>query len=181
MSLTNWENNRPLQDEYNDFYEGYISLVKSENVITDLIHQGQKVAALTHKLTPAQADFRYAEGKWSVRQVIGHLIDIERVMAYRALCISRGDQTPLPGFDQDEYVANARFENRDMQNLVAEYDALRNASISMFSSFDQEQINRRGIANDYPVSVRALAYIIAGHEKHHLNVLKEKYNLQIIE
>ncbi|HEX6981731.1 MAG TPA: DinB family protein [Balneolaceae bacterium] len=177
MPLSDWQDNQPNSDEYADFYEGYISLVKFENIIPVLIQQEKKVTALIHSLSPQQANYSYAEGKWSIRQVVGHLIDTERVMAYRALCISRGDQTSLPGFDQDEYVANARFEERDLQNLAAEYDALRNANISMFSSFSQEQIKRRGIANEYPVSVRALVYIIAGHEKHHLNVLKEKYDV----
>ncbi|HET6528647.1 MAG TPA: DinB family protein [Balneolaceae bacterium] len=178
MALSDWQDNQPTSDEYGDSYKGYVSLVNSKNVITALLQQGQKLTALIHTLSSKQADYRYAEGKWSVRQVLGHLIDTERVMAYRALCISRGDKTPLPGFDQDKYMDHAHFEERDLQSLAAEYDALRNADISMFSSFNQEQAQRSGTASGYPVSVRALAYIIAGHEKHHLNILKERYNIK---
>ncbi len=179
MSLFAWEDSRPEPDEFDDFYEGYIALVTSPNIIEVRIQQGQLTYALIQKLTPEEAAHRYADGKWSVQEVIGHLVDTERIMAYRALCISRGEKKPLPGYDHDSYVKNAHFENRDPQSLSIEYDALRNATISMFNSFSEEQILQKGTANDATVSVRALAYIIAGHERHHLNSLEEKYGIDI--
>jgi uncharacterized damage-inducible protein DinB len=177
MVLSVWENNRPEPGEYGVFYQGYIDQVTSENVIQALIKQGQKTYALIQQLTDEETDYRYADGKWSVREVIGHIIDTERIMAYRALCISRGEAAPLPGFDQDDYVDNANFSERSLQSLSTEYDALRNANISLFNSFDENQIMRTGTASGFTTSVRALAYIIAGHEKHHLNILEEKYGI----
>lgn len=177
MSLADWEDNYPQPDEYNKFYSGYIDLVNTSNVIEKLIQQGQEVYSLIQILNEDEAAYRYTEEKWSAREVLGHLIDTERIMSYRALCISRGEEKSLPGYDQDEYVRQADFDNRSLQSISTEYDALRNANISMFSSFNKEQIGRKGTANQAEVSVRALAYIIAGHEKHHLNVLEEKYNI----
>lgn len=179
MALLNWEDTHPQPDEYGEFYQNYINLVDSPNVIQSLIQQGQQVYTIIQKLTQEEASYRYAENKWSVQEVIGHLVDTERIMAYRALCISRGEQKSLPGYDQDDYVREADFDHRSLQNLSTEYDALRNANISMFSSFNKEQIQRKGTANNTTVSVRALAYIIAGHEKHHLNVLEEKYGINV--
>lgn len=177
MPLSAWEDNHPQPDEYGEFYKDYIELVDSPNVIESLIQQGQQVFSLIQTLSDEEAAFRYAENKWSVQEVLGHLIDTERIMAYRALCISRGEKKSLPGYDQDEYVNEANFSSRSLQNMSTEYDALRNANISMFSGFNEEQIKRKGTANQTKVSVRGLAYIIAGHEKHHLNILEEKYDI----
>lgn len=179
MSLLDWESNHPQPKEYSAFYEDYIDLVDTENVIQMLIQQGQKTYAIIQQLTPEEAGHRYADDKWSVQEIIGHLVDTERIMAYRALCISRGEDTPLPGYDHEDYVEQAHFESRSLQSLSTEYDALRNANISMFNSFDKEQIKRTGTANNATLSVRALAYIIAGHEKYHLNILEEKYGIGI--
>lgn len=181
MALLDWEENRPNPDEYGDYYDNYISLVEKPNVIEALIQQGQQVYALIQRLSEDDAAHRYAEDKWSVKEIIGHLVDTERIMAYRALCISRGEQTSLPGYDHDAYVEQADFANRSLQSLSAEYDALRNANISMFSSFTKEQILHKGTANEQTVSVRALTFIIAGHEKHHLNILQEKYSITVLE
>ena len=179
MALLTWDDNRPTSTEYNNFYEEYISLVTEPNVIQLLIQQGQQIFTLIQQLSTEQAQLRYAENKWSVKEVIGHLIDAERVMAYRALCIARGDQTPLPGYDQDAYVEDATFDQRSLQSLSAEYDAQRNANVSLFNSLTDQQTKRIGTANEATLSVRALVYIIAGHEQHHLNVLKDKYGIDI--
>jgi uncharacterized damage-inducible protein DinB len=179
MPPLNREDNRPQPDEYGEFYEGYINLVEEPNVIEVLIRQGQQMYTLIRQLTDEEATYRYADDKWSVREIIGHLIDTERIMAYRALCISRGDQTALPGYDHEAYVEQGNFDRRSLQSLSTEYDALRNANISMFSSFSEEQVLRKGTANEVSVSVRALAFIIAGHEKHHLNILEEKYEIGV--
>ncbi|NGP89747.1 DinB family protein [Fodinibius halophilus] len=175
MPLFTWEENTPSPNEYGEFYKGYIELVTEPNVLQALINQGQKTYAFMQQLAPEEADYRYEEGKWSVKEVIGHLIDTERIMAYRALSISRGEEQSLPGYDQDDYVENADFDNRSIQSLSTEYDALRNANISLFNSFDKEQTLRKGTANGVTVSVRALVYIIAGHEQHHHNILKDRY------
>ncbi len=179
MALFTWEDNHPTSDEYGEYYEGYISLVNGSNVLQMLIEQGQKTYTLIQQLTPDEADHRYERGKWSVKEVIGHLIDTERIMAYRALSIARGEQKSLPGYDQDDYVAHASFDTRSLQSLSAEYDAQRNSNISLFSSFDEEQAQRIGTANGMELSVRALVHIIVGHEKHHLNVLREKYDIDV--
>lgn len=179
MALFTWEDNHPTPDEYGKFYEGYINLVNGSNVLQMLIEQGQKTYTLIQQLTPDEADHRYKKEKWSVKEVIGHLIDTERIMAYRALSIARGEQKSLPGYDQDNYVAHASFDKRSLQSLSEEYDAQRNANISLFSSFDEEQTQRIGTANGMELSVRALVHIIVGHEKHHLNILKEKYGIDI--
>ncbi|PAU93496.1 damage-inducible protein DinB [Aliifodinibius salipaludis] len=181
MALLNWEDNRPEPDEYGDFYEGYVNLVDEPNVIQSLIQQGQKVYALIQQLTGDEANHRYADDKWSVKEIIGHLVDTERIMAYRALCISRGEQTALPGYDHESYVERANFDKRSLQSLSIEYDALRNANISMFNSFSKEQMLQKGTANGVSVSVRAIAFIIAGHEKHHLNILGDKYGITIVK
>lgn len=181
MALLDWEDSRPQPDEYGDFYEGYISLIDEPNVIQSLIQQGQKVYTIIRQLNDEEASHRYADDKWSVKEVIGHLVDTERIMAYRALCISRGEQTALPGYNHEAYVEQANFDQRSLQSLSTEYDALRNANISMFSSFTKDQILQKGRANEVTVSVRALAFIIAGHEKHHLKTLEEKYEIPITE
>ncbi|SMO51482.1 DinB family protein [Fodinibius sediminis] len=179
MSFLTWEDNHPAPSEYHEFYDRYISLVTAPNVIQMLIQQGQEVFTLIQQLDYEQSGYRYAEGKWSVKEVIGHLIDNERVMAARALRIARGEQQSLPGYDQDAYVEKARFDQRNLQSLSAEYDAQRNANVSLFNSFTEEQTRGMGTADGKQVSVRALVHIIAGHEQHHLSVLEEKYRLEI--
>lgn len=179
MPLSVWEKNRPGTEEYDDFYQGYISHITGPNVLQTLIEQGQQTYTLIQKLSPKKADFRYSDEKWSIKEVIGHLIDTERIMGYRTLCISRGESAHLPGYDQNRYVKEANFGNRSLQSLSTEYDALRNANICLFNSFSPEQINQTGTANNATVSVLALAYIIAGHEKHHLEILEEKYRVDI--
>lgn len=177
MAPSNWYQNHPTDDEYDAFYQDYLALLDTDNIIQTLTTQGQETFAIIQRLSPEKANFRYADGKWSVKEVIGHMIDTERVMAYRAMCISRNDQTSLPGFDQDHYVDHAHFSVRSLQNLSAEYDAQRNANISMFNGLTEKQILAKGTANGVEVTVRALAHIIAGHERHHLNILRDKYEI----
>lgn len=178
MAINSWQDNHPQTDEYDSYYKDYLDLLETDNIIQTLTTQGQQMFALIQNLSPDKAAYRYADGKWSVKEVIGHLIDTERVMAYRAMCINRNEQTSLPGFDQDAYVGNGHFSERSLQNISAEYDAQRNANISMFNGFTQEQILQKGTANGVTVSVRALAHIIAGHERHHLNILVERYGVE---
>ncbi|HLW78831.1 MAG TPA: DinB family protein [Terriglobia bacterium] len=165
----------PESSEYAPHYGRYISLVKRDDVISALAEQGEETVAQLSGLTEKQAEHRYAPGKWSVKEMIGHVIDTERIMAFRALCIAREERQPLPGFEQDDYVRAACFGNRMLAGLIEEFAAVRRATVLLLEGFDAEAWRRRGVANQKEVSVRALAYVIAGHELHHRTVLQEKY------
>lgn len=126
----------------------------------------------------SDADATYAPGKWSIKEVAGHIVDTERIMAYRLLRIARGDSTPLPGFEQDDYVRDGNFASRTLANLIEEFRLVRAATLALLQGLDGEALVRRGLADGKPVSARALAYIIAGHERHHLDILQQRYGLQ---
>lgn len=166
---------RPQSHEYGEFYSRYIAAVPDGDVLELMYGQGRELARLLDGLTEEQSLFRYAPGKWSVKEIAGHLADGERVFAYRALRIGRGDTTPLPGFEQDDYVAKTDFDALPMRQLVTELTATRAATISLFRTFSADALSRMGTASGFPVSVRALAWMIAGHERHHMNVLRERY------
>lgn len=174
---SNWEGVRPAPEECGDVYHTYINTVGAGNIIDILLNQMQDIYMLIHSLTPEQASFRYAEEKWTVKEVIGHLIDTERIFATRCLHFSREDAADLPGFDQDEYVRNGNFSNRSLQSLGNEYSSLRDASVYLFRSFTREALDRTGTASGYSFTVRSIPFIIAGHERHHLNILKTKYGV----
>jgi hypothetical protein len=166
---------RPEPGEYNPFYETYVSKVQGGDVIAQLESQRLQTAQLFAASGERDGNFRYAPGKWTIKEVVGHLSDSERVFSYRAMRIARGDQTPLPGFEQDDYVKNGNFGEQSLADLVAEYGAVRAATLALLRSFDAEAGARRGTASDKPITVRALAFIIAGHELHHREILKERY------
>jgi DinB family protein len=163
----------PGATEFAPYYGKYISRVKSENIVKTL--EEQQTPAAFGALTEAQSAFRYAPDKWSIRQMLGHVIDAERIFSYRALRIARGDKTPIEGFEQDDYVTNGPFEHCTLAQLLDEFATVRRATALLFRSFDAQAWARRGTASNNEVSVRALAYIIAGHELHHIEVLREKY------
>jgi uncharacterized damage-inducible protein DinB len=144
-------------------------------LLETLERQCVETARLLEKIPESKALYRYAPAKWSIKEVLGHLADSERVFAYRALRFARGDTTPLPGFDEQVYAPAGRFDERSVADLGAELGAVRRATIALFGGLDEEALARRGTANGTEVSVRALAYIIAGHELHHLTVLRERY------
>jgi uncharacterized damage-inducible protein DinB len=166
---------RPGNAEYAPHYGTYVSKVTEPDLVAALIAQKQSTAALLAGLSEAQAAHRYAPGKWSVREVIGHLSDAERIFAYRLLRIARGDQTALPGFDENTYVPAASFERRPLKSVAAEFATVRDATLSLLDGMTPEALALMGTASEKPVSARALGFIIAGHEKHHIGVLKEKY------
>ncbi|MBV9144343.1 MAG: DinB family protein [Acidobacteria bacterium] len=170
---------RPAKNEYAPYYGRYISLVPDEDVLITLDQQLSETLILLRSLSEQHGTFRYEQGKWSVKEVLGHMVDTERIMSYRALCIARGERTPLPGFEQDGYVKNGNFDTRSVANLARDFEQVRRATISLFRSLHNDAWERRGIASDVEVTVRALAYIIAGHEIHHKAILKEKYGLGI--
>ena len=167
---------KPELDEHIPYYGKYIALV-GDDALAAMRAGSAGTPRLLSGVTEPQALFRYAPGKWSVKEVLGHIIDGERVFGYRALRFAREDTTPLPGFEENEWVPAGRFDRRPLQDIVAEYAAVRAATLAMFSSFDEDALLRRGRANDAEVSGRALAHIIAGHELHHVGLLRERYGL----
>ncbi len=166
---------RPQPGEYAPYYERYISLIEGEDILNTLDQQRRVTMTLLCGRDEADGDFRYAPGKWSAKEVLGHVCDTERVFAYRAMRIARADATPLEGFEQDDYVRNGPFANRALEDQVEDFIAVRRATLSLLRNLDEAAWVRRGIANKNEVSVRALAYIIAGHEMHHRRILEEKY------
>lgn len=165
---------RPQAGEYNPYYDRYISLVKSDDILATLERQAPDTIALL-KPAAAKADFRYAPGKWSVKEVLGHVNDTERIMTYRALRIARGDKTPIEGFEQDDYIRGGNFGERTLADLIDEFAVIRKATLEFFRHLDADAAARRGTANKDEISARALPFIIAGHELHHRRILQEKY------
>jgi hypothetical protein len=168
---------RPGAGEYAPFYEGYVSRVPEGDVVEMLARQCGEASAFLRAVPPEKGDYRYAPGKWTVKEVVGHVSDAERIFAYRVLRIGRGDQTPLPGFDENAYaeVAGPGFRARTMESLVGDWEDARRATLSLMHSLDEEAFARVGTASGAPVSVRALAYILFGHMDHHLAVIRERY------
>ena len=166
---------RPSENEYAAYYGKYIALVEGGDIVETLERQSEDTLALLRGINEERAAHRYEPGKWSIKEVVGHLIDAERIFAYRALAIARGEQKPLPGMEQDEYMAHADFDSRTLADLAEEFEHVRRSNVLMFRNLDAEAWSRRGTASDNEVSVRALAYIIAGHETHHIRILRERY------
>ena len=166
--------NRPQADEFAPYYATYIDTV-SENVLGELEHQVTSFPKFLKLISDEKAYYAYAEGKWTVKEVVGHMIDTERIMAYRALRIARNDTTPLASFEENEYVANAAFNDRSLQSLSEEFAALRTSNVYFFKSLTNEEYDRQGTASGKTVSVRALLYIIVGHVNHHWHIIEERY------
>jgi len=165
---------RPHRNEYADFYADYISKVPEGDLLNFLDLQTGEFDGLVNDLSDDQASQPLAPGKWSVKQVLGHLSDTERVLSYRALRFARGDKKELQGFEQDDYVAAANSNGRSTTELLAELKSVRQATLSLLESLASEDSIRTGIANGKSVSVRALAYVIAGHAQHHLELLRQQ-------
>jgi uncharacterized damage-inducible protein DinB len=166
---------RPPHTEYAEWYARYVALVPDGDIVAILATQLHDTYALLRELTDEQARLAYAAGKWSIKEVIGHIADAERVFATRALCFARGDATPLPGFDENAYVPAGSFDDRPLASLLAELSAVRGATVSLFAGLPSQAWERSGTASDNRVSVRALAWITAGHELHHREILSERY------
>lgn len=166
---------RPASSEYAPFYAGYVAAVPDGDLLALLERQADEIAALLGGISDEQSRHRYAPGKWTIREVLGHIIDGERVFTYRAMTFARGDAGPLPSFDENAWAAASNAGRRTMQDLLAEYRAVRAATSALFRSFGEAELARSGIASQNRVTVRALAYIVAGHERHHLKILRERY------
>ena len=165
----------PGADEYGAFYAAYVARVPAGDVLRTLAAQIDETVALFESFGEARGDHRYAPGKWSIKEVVGHLADTERVFAYRALRIARGDATPLPGFDENLFVAHAGFDRRPLADLLAELRLVRQHTIALFAALDDTALARRGTASNNPLTPRAAAYVTAGHERHHVAVVRERY------
>ncbi|HEX4546399.1 MAG TPA: DinB family protein [Candidatus Acidoferrum sp.] len=166
---------RPEATEFAPSYASYVSKVPGPDALGVLESQRLQMLQLFAGRSEREGNFRYAPDKWTVKEVLGHITDTERIFTYRALRIARGDQTPLPGFEQDDFVKNGRFAGRTVANLAEEFGAVRSASTALFRSFDDEIWDRRGVASEKEVTVRALAFITAGHQIHHRIILEERY------
>ena len=165
---------RPLENEYNAYYANYIKLVENDP-LAEMQASSIEVVELFNSIPGDKLDWGYAEGKWTIKDLLQHILDVERVMAYRALTFARYDKSVIPGFDHDKYAEVANTSQRDIYEMLDEYVALRNSTVCLLKSFSEKEFAQVGNANGFDLSVRAIAYILCGHEMHHINVLSEKY------
>lgn len=168
---------RPEKTEYAEYYETYVSLVEETDIVSALQNQLDEIENLFAGMTEEKGAYAYAAGKWSIKELIGHMIDGERIFSYRAMRISRADKTPIEGFEQDGYIENSNFNAAKLSDLLEEFALVRKANLLLFKNLTAEAWTRRGTASGWEFSVRALAYIMVGHVRHHANVLKTRYLL----
>lgn len=166
---------RPAAGEYAPYYDRYIGIVPEGDILEILEQQVGETVALFREMPEETGNFAYAEGKWTAKELFGHVVDTERIFAYRGLCFARGDQTPLPGFEQDDYVVTGGFDARSCADLADEFEYVRRSNLVLFSSWNAEAQMRVGHGSGARMSARAVPYVIAGHERHHMNVLRERY------
>jgi DinB superfamily len=166
---------RPAPAEYAPFYGGYVSEVPDGDLLAHLERQGRETSALLRGISEQRSEHRYAPGKWTIREVVGHLVDAERVFTYRALSFARGETAPLPSFDENAWAATSNAGSRTLGDLIAEFAAVRAATLALFRGFTEQEFARSGVASNNAITVRAIAYIVAGHERHHLKILRERY------
>ncbi len=167
--------NRPVETEYAPYYQNYVDQVSENDVMAVLRSEIDDLDLLLNRVPAERETYAYAEGKWTIREIVGHLIDGERVFGYRALCIARGERQNLPGFEQDDYLQASPYNHIELEDLLSEMRLVRLSNIAMFRRLDEESWSRVGTANNNQVTVRALAFIMAGHVRHHMNVLRERY------
>ena len=158
-----------------EYYHKYINLTINDDLQTALGKHQVKLLSFLKTIPKKKWNYRYAEGKWSIKEVVQHIIDAERVFTYRALCFARKDQTPLPSFDENIFASNSKADDRSKKELLKELKTVQASSAQLFGSFDEEQLNRSGIASDKPTYVKGIAYIVVGHSLHHKNILEERY------
>ena len=166
---------KPEAKETSDYYKLYINKVAGDDYLKAMEETMHDTLALLTSLEDAKWDYRYAEGKWSIKEVLLHLIDTERIMTYRALRMARNDKTPLPGFEQDDYIPFVDADQRSPQSILDEYQAVRKATIEMFRYFNDDMLSRLGTASGNPFTPRALGFVIAGHDIHHMSIIRERY------
>jgi hypothetical protein len=168
---------RPAETEYASFYAPYLALVPEEDILAVLAGQNVLLRRLVDSVPEDRETFRYAPGKWSIRELLGHVGDFERVFGFRAFAFSRNEKRPFPGFDEDAYVAESGFDGRSLESLAGDFTGLREVNLALLRRLPPEAWLRTGVANDHEISVRALAYLLAGHLRHHLGILRERYGV----
>ena len=166
---------RPLKGDYPEYAQKYIDLIEGDDIISILHNTSKEMSDVINSFPQSKGDYAYAENKWTVKQVIGHLTDTDRIFAYRALAIARGEKQPLPSFDQDLYVQNGMFNEKNLAEITYEYRLTRESNLLLFRSFDKSVYQNRGIAAGYEVTLLGIMFMVAGHQKHHIKILKEKY------
>ncbi|MDR7071090.1 DinB family protein [Fictibacillus barbaricus] len=167
--------NMPAAYEYADYYASYVKLVPEGNMADILERQMKETVRKLSSLDENRSEYRYAPGKWSIKEVIGHITDTERIMSYRLLCIARGETISLPGYDENKYVEEAHFDSQTLKELLDHFACVRQSTIHLLKSLSDDALLRKGTANNTEVSARALLTIIAGHELHHRNIIQERY------
>jgi uncharacterized damage-inducible protein DinB len=165
----------PSTYEYADYYASYVKLVPQGDIIEILRDQMKETVALLSTLTEPESEYRYATGKWSIKEVIGHITDTERIMSYRLLSIARGERASLPGYDENEYAAVANFDKQSLKDLLDHFACVRQSTIHLIKTLSDESLSRRGTANNSAVTAKALITIMAGHELHHRKIIQERY------
>lgn len=166
--------NRPQTHEYPAWAETYISKISGNEILDLLEKQATDFSNFLNTLT-AKADYAYAPGKWTIKEMAGHIVDTERILVYRLTCFARAEQHALPGFDEDDYVTNAHFADRSLQSFSEEFSLLRKANLYLFKSLNEHELDRSGTASERQISVRALLFVIAGHVIHHTGIIEERY------
>jgi hypothetical protein len=166
---------RPEKEEYPSYYEDYIKLVPNGDMVSILQENLSNTVTLFQSISESNGDFQYAPGKWSIKEVLGHMTDTERIMSARLLRFGRGDNTPLPGFNENIYVNGANFNQRTIKSLLEEFTVTRNATITLIKNMPEEAWMRKGLANNFENTTRSVAYMIAGHEMHHCKIIRERY------
>lgn len=170
-----WDNEFPASSEYAHYYGSYVAHVPKKNIIDTLNAQMHEFYTFINSIPGEKAFFAYEEGKWTIKQIVGHIIETERVFAYRALAFSRRDKNAMPSMDQDDYVRYANHNSRTLQNLANEYLAVRISNIHLFQNMTKEMLSLKGIASGVEFTVRSIPFIIAGHQEHHTDIIKERY------
>ncbi len=168
----------PLVQDLTEYYKTYVKYLQEDDLLVALKNATDEMENFLSLIPDNKETFRYATNKWMLKEVIGHLCDTERIMTYRALCIARSDQTPLPGFDEDAYVSNANFKNRTMQSIGIEYLIVREASLALFNALDLTDFDKKGYANNIPYTVKQLLFFCIVHQRHHFNVISQRYLAQ---
>ncbi len=166
---------KPNVTEYAPYHQRYIDLITTDDIFSFFKQQAEEIVALFTNLSEEQTSFRYADGKWTIKEVLAHIVDSERIFGYRVLAISRGEKNPLPGFAENEYVKNGKYENRSLKSLLAEYSYQSSANLELFKSLDEEMLAQKGTASGKEVTARAILFVAIGHEKHHLEIIKSRY------
>ena len=166
---------KPSESDYAPFHTGYVSKAPDLPIIEALARSNNEVVSLFNEISEEKSNKAYADNKWTIKEVLSHMIDTERVFSYRALRIARNDKTPLPGFEQDDYVSHSEANSRSLEELLNEYEIVRNSTRILFESFTEEMLDRKTEVSGNPLTVRSLGYIISGHERHHIDVIKGRY------